>query len=215
MNSTQNDMLLNEIVSNESIERQWSQWCAAAEADPALWRRLAEAQRDELALVRSMNCAASIADDVDAPDPDDVEIETIHGVHADGPRRSFFTWAGWALAATVMIVGGVWKMQMQSAHTAQSTSTPNINTASLVPTTDDLRKQWLETGKEQGTVIGELPQRIVLEARPAENGIGYEVTFVRQIQERMRVPDLYQMVGRDDTGRPQLVSYEPPAGNPM
>ena len=76
-------------------------------------------------------------------------------------------------------------------------------------------RQWIESGKQQGTVIGELPQRIVLDARPADDGIGYDVTYLRQIQERTRVPDLYQAVGQDERGRAQLVSYEPPAGNPM
>lgn len=212
MNSTEQDMLLSDLLDGETIEREWAQWSAAAETDPALWRRLAEAQRDELALVRSLNRASSIADAVEVSSQSDVEIITTSTEF--GARRSVWSWTGWAMAATLMLVAAVWKLQIPPANNT-NTSQPIVNTAGIASAPEDYFKQYLETGKRDGTVIGELPARIVLEARPAENGIGYDVTFLRQIQERTRVPDLYQVVGEDDRGRAQLVSYEPPAGNPM
>jgi hypothetical protein len=56
---------------------------------------------------------------------------------------------------------------------------------------------------------------VLLEARPSVTGIGYDVVFLRQIQEKMTVPDLYQKTGQDESGRAQLVSYEPQRGGAM
>ena len=59
-------------------------------------------------------------------------------------------------------------------------------------------------GKEEGRVIGELPDRVLVNSTEAPDGKGYEVVFVRQIMEKTRVDDLYK-VSSDEGGNPHPV----------
>ena len=75
--------------------------------------------------------------------------------------------------------------------------------------------QW-RAGQKAGSVVGEVPTKAMVEVRPAENGQGYEVIYIRQILERVHVPELYRATGVDDRGQPRLVPAEmPDSGHPM
>ena len=64
-------------------------------------------------------------------------------------------------------------------------------------------------------VIAEVPERILIETRPTDNGRGFELVYVRQIIERTVVPDLYQFHSQDEMGRPTLVRYDGNRGPSM
>jgi hypothetical protein len=66
--------------------------------------------------------------------------------------------------------------------------------------------QYLEKGKAEGVVVGELPERVVLDTTTAPDG-RTEIVFVRQIVERARVGELYKPV-TDDAGQPQMVKVK-------
>ncbi len=76
-------------------------------------------------------------------------------------------------------------------------------------------RQYLERGQAEGTVLGVMPRRVILETRPNPDGRGYELIYLQQIMERTVVPDLYQLEGLDERGRPGLVRYEQPARREM
>lgn len=217
MNLTNDDNLLSEIVDGGSIERAWNEWETRADADPAsaaaMWRRLACAQRDQLALIRAMNSAAARSEEMQCSLAGaigrDEERTVSPGQGRIGTAR---TWFGWAAAAIVVLTVTMMQLREPAHESADSTGSA-IQHAGWSP--QQHFQQYLQQGREQGTVIGELPRRVLIDARPSASGIGYDVVFLRQIQERATVPDLYEIAGTDETGRVQMVGYEPPRGGAM
>ncbi|MBZ0171123.1 MAG: hypothetical protein K8E66_01960, partial [Phycisphaerales bacterium] len=71
---------------------------------------------------------------------------------------------------------------------------------------------YMETGKQANRVLGQVPQRVVLETRPAAQGGGVEVIFLRQIIEREIVgPDRLYRLSRDEFGTETLVPDPKPS----
>ncbi|NUQ68803.1 MAG: hypothetical protein HUU18_11065, partial [Phycisphaerales bacterium] len=66
--------------------------------------------------------------------------------------------------------------------------------ADLVPirSASDALQEYLDRGRQDGLVIGELPDKVLVQTRPIGNGGGMEVVYLRQIVERTRVDDLYR-----------------------
>ena len=79
----------------------------------------------------------------------------------------------------------------------------------------DLLAAYLDKGRQEQSVIAEVPERILIETRPNETGRGFELLYVRQIIERTVVPDLYQFHSQDEMGRPTLVRYDGNRGPSM
>ena len=106
--------------------------------------------------------------------------------------------------------GGVATMGTSGASLGPSVMTPGYSSP------DDALAEYLRLGKEQGQVVAELPQRVVVESRPAPGGAGYEVLYLRQVLERAVVSDLYR-TGVDDAGRRVLLPASVPGagGGPL
>jgi len=136
----------------------------------------------------------------------DVPALALRGAGVDESRARRIPRLGWAVAAMLALA----LVSQMVANRGGS----GIQQASLVPTgasyktPDDAMDAYLKLGRDAGQVVGELPQRYVLETRPAADGKGYEVLYVRQVLERTRVDDMYK-VGADETGRPVLVPCSP------
>ena len=63
---------------------------------------------------------------------------------------------------------------------------------------DQAFDQYLSSGQSLGRVVGEMPERIVIETRPMPNGT-IEVLYLRQIIERQVIDHAYREV-RDEAG---------------
>ena len=208
MNDDRDELLISLAVDGGATARDWVELASSAGADPDLWRRLGETLRDQAGFARAINCSVAVADTVDPPldhatapaAPDDAE--------AGGGLR-ILPWLGWAVAATLTITwavdwggspptgGDVWKTQ-------------------VVPlTAGDLFQAYLKKGRQEQMVIGEVPEKILIDSRSMPSGEGYELLYLRQILERAIVPDLYQFTAQDELGRPTLVRFEQPAGPSM
>lgn len=208
MNDDRDELLISLAVDGGATARDWEELASSAGADPDLWRRLGETLRDQAGFARAINCSVAVADTVDPPldhatapaAPDDAE--------AGGGLR-ILPWLGWAVAATLTITwavdwggsrptgGDVWKTQ-------------------VVPlTAGDLFQAYLKKGRQEQMVIGEVPEKILIDSRSMPSGEGYELLYLRQILERAIVPDLYQFTAQDELGRPTLVRFEQPAGPSM
>jgi hypothetical protein len=126
--------------------------------------------------------------------------------------RSISTWAGWAAAAAIGLAwlglpgtgfsgkqntGDVPTGQTQSGRT-QPGQTAGLGTG-VVQTASDALQAYLNKGQENGQVIGQVPGKLLLEAKPLGEGKGYEVLYLRQILEKTTVPNLYPS-GTDDSG---------------
>lgn len=184
------DMLISQIIDAEGDGSAWNQFTQLAASDPAAWRELAQAQRDHAALSHTLTRAVAAADVVELPAPG--IAGRMH--HAARLSRT----AGWAVAAALALA---W-FGSQFAPVR-----PNAeNIAGLPPNTfqlntpQDALAAYQQLGRRSGSVLGEVPDRVIVEYKPLASGDGFEVVFLRQFMERAEVPKLFQ-VTRDDSGQ--------------
>jgi len=215
MNEQRIEQLISHAIDGKLDESEWDEFAQAAQSDTSLWLRLAKAYEDHRALAETMQHVGAVAERIDLPQPAavsaprdamqvDENVEARPGVLAQ--IRSVSAWMGWAVAA-LLAIAWLWQPLTASAPGTDPGSSqvqPVVQSASIDSPEDAL--QWyLKQGREQGTVVGELPERVLVDQRPVENGQGYELLYVRQILERTRVESLYQFAGQDESGRPSLV----------
>ena len=192
------DALLTRLRDARALPRDWLTLRDTGRADAAVFDELHDAQRDVCALEQAMAGPIGAADRVDVP----VGRAVIGRLGGSAP------WArptlGWALAAAL---GLAWVTQLVApARPGSATNTAGLLSAPQSP--DEALARYLDLGRREGRVVGEVPERMVVESRPAENGEGYEVFYIRQVLERALVKDLYRE-GVSDTGERVLV----PAGS--
>jgi hypothetical protein len=226
MNNEQNDFatahpssqarahaLISRVIDGDISDEQWTEFEGLAQADPTLWRELAESQRDQASLAAAVGQASTLAERVAIPQHfEGAQFETnLAPVKFRLNRAS--AWSGWAVAALVAI--------MASAKIAQyerpATSGENLTRASLLNslTPDESYQHYLDKGRAAGLVLGEMPAMVMVETRPAPSGQGYEVLYLRQVLERTVVDDLYQVNGQTEHGRPTLERVQQPHPNPI
>jgi hypothetical protein len=109
---------------------------------------------------------------------------------------------GWAVAALVALA---WTASVFAPRTPGMGPTTTAGLGAVVPSTYDAAIQsYLDLGRRSGRVVGELPDRVVLDSRPLPDGSGFEVTYLRQFVERATVERAYR-VGETDTGGAVLI----------
>jgi len=209
------DLLISRIVDGEAAETDWRAFRAMAEREPSLWRELAEYQHDQAELCAAVSSAIRIADGVEAP-----VHEEMHRRFADRSRL-VSTWGGWAAAAAVALVwftGGLNNRQSPSLSNQGGLVNLNnmppqevvdnyVKNGKLSPT--DLYRTYLDAGKEKGLVVGEVPDRVLITARPVKAGGGFDVIYIRQIMERAHVKELSRIgTATDEFGNPISVPFE-------
>lgn len=198
MSGADRDILITRALDGEASPEDWSAFRAMADRDPTVWRELAEAQQDRAELAAAVAHAVAVADEVSAP------IEQHLSERLSIRIRTVAAWGGWALAAGLALAAFIGPAQPDRDRDAQN--------AGLVPglvrinSPQDALDAYYNRGQADGTVLGELPERIVLQTTPVENGV--EVVYVRQIVERLRADDFYRL-GYDEVGRSVPVRFEP------
>jgi hypothetical protein len=71
-------------------------------------------------------------------------------------------------------------------------------------TSEQARAAYLEKGMQDGSVLGEMPTKVLVRGVPAQAGQGYDVVFIRQIVEQARVDDLMRFT-QDEAGQQRLM----------
>ncbi len=203
------DILISRVVDGVGGAAAWDELVMMAEADPRLWRALAEVQHNQTVLACGVDEAIAVAEAVEAPPavPEGGDDQASPVIARIG------SWSGWAVAALVCLV---W------ATVAPRATAPSEE-AGLIPAQANLMpisaaeafQAYLDKGRQERRVIGEIPTRLLVESRPADGGNGYEVLYLRQVLERTVVPDLYRFDGRDERGVATLVRFENVARDPM
>jgi hypothetical protein len=231
------DILISHVVDGESNAEQWRELEALAAQDPRIWRELAEMQRDAAALRSAMRCGGDIAERIGLPaktavaapigagatgggmPEQDIEIRTFrHPHHPQAPQlrlNRLGTWTGWAAAAVITIIASVQLSQKQNVTGGNTPVVPATLGGPIAQSAGELFDQYLATGQKDGTVLGEVPGKMLVESRPAPSGQGFEIIFVRQVVERAIVPDLYKIDGVDDRGQATLARYRQPVRKTM
>lgn len=184
------DLLISRVIDGEASPEDWTAFRAIAATDQSIWRDLAESQQDQAELTAALDAELSIADSVAAPTGAHFEH------HMNERFRRVGSWAGWAAAAAVVLMWTLGPFQVTSGGDIAGVPRPQIDTPKQAL---DL---YLNKGVEQGTVIAEMPAKVMLDARPNPDGPGYVVLYYRQILEQAVLPDMMGLDGTDDEGKP-------------
>lgn len=185
------DLLISRIIDARAGAEDWLAFRQAAEHDPAIWRELAEAQRAHELMCEGLSAATACADRVDLPEF--VTDGSVLQRRLDGLSR----WGGWAAAAALLLVWATGAPVLRSG----------TQTAGLIPsatplneaTPDQAMDRYLNAGRTAGLVIGEMPDRVIVETIRRDDG-SVEVVYLRQIIERRVTDRVYREV-LDETGR--------------
>lgn len=174
------DLLISRVIDGSASAQDWSSFRSLAATDPDVWTELGDAQQEHEALCEVMHAASNIADGVDLPGGSGSPV--VFESRVSTATR----WGGWAIAAVLALgwfTGAIsWNQNTNGALTQNGSAT-----ASMIPltqaNTDQAFGQYLNAGQSSGRVVGEMPDQIVVETRPQEDGT-IEVIFLRQIIER-------------------------------
>jgi hypothetical protein len=193
------DMLISRIADAEARSEDWAAFNQLAERHPWAWRELAQAQRDHTAMSVAVGVAIQSADTVFLPSGPGVAVA------GHGPRPLFSMWAGWAVAACLGLAmfGGL-RLPVQTVPT----SAAGVDLTKWTP--NDYLNEYVSKGEKSGLVLGEVPQRVLIDSRPLQQGEGFEVLYVRQFVERAQVSDLLKFT-TDESGRAVPVRQLVPA----
>src|SRR5262245_20793344 len=191
------DILITRAVDGQASQADWAALESLAQREPGVWRDLAMAQRDHQLLSAAVGRAVGVAGSVEVPSLSEAGVEP-PGARAMFLRtRTVATWGGWAAAAAVALAF-VANRAGQNQPPQMAGAGPAITTAA------DALSRYLDQGKQEGTVIGEVPGRVLVDTSKAPDGNGYTVIYLRQIVERTHVPDLYK-ISSDEAGFPSPV----------
>lgn len=209
-------VLLSRVVDHEASPADWAELEQRAVADPAIWHRLACAERAHARLSDAVEDAIAIAECVDLP----LGLSVAQRVSGDAPAGSRHTlWSafwkqspGWLVAACLAVMMGVQAMDRLADNTASGNrllgTAGSTQAASLIPESpsrdalagqanpgvmqlagyspDDLWSGYVRRGAVEGQVIREMPA-VVVEVRMQEGSGAYELIVERRVRERRLV----------------------------
>ena len=199
MNSRE-DILITRVLEGEAQRNDLRDLFALAAEDATLWDRFQAARQDRDAFAMVVNEAVSVADRIESP------LHASEGDLTSPARLRFAGWSGWAAAAAIVLAWS-WFGQLPPPSPLPDGPTGAI----LAPASlsaDDALAAYLDRSRAENRLIRELPQ-VFVEARPAADGHGTEVTYMRQFLERTVVNDIYELT-TDEAGTPGAVRVSHP-----
>lgn len=209
MTGIDRDILMSRVLDGEATPEDWAAFRAMADRDPTIWSELADAQQDRTELAIAVAGAIAVADGIEAP------FEIHAGERLNARIRTGVAWLGWAAAAMLAVgafSGKTLPLGSTPGQGGQSGQAAVQNTQEAgffrVKTPEEAMQLYLDKGQEAGSVLGEVPERVLLSSVRAPDGQGYTVVYLRQIIERQHVPDLYRM-GLTETGQAVPVRLTP------
>lgn len=213
MAETDLDIIISRVVDGVATAEDWSELDRLGGADPGVWKDVAVAQRHQLLLGVALEREIGPSEFVEAPDHRPAVIRF---------PGSSWKWSGWAAAALVALAWslgrmGVWSPSGPGHSPAGVVSQAGFGPASPMSvspaTADEYLRRYIERGREDGTVVGQVENRPVIEMRPVTVGgkSGYEVVYARVIFERATLPDVYRFAS-DEAGSPVPVRSRLPSG---
>jgi len=199
MDRDERERLLGRVIDAEAGPEDWRAFRVLASRDPSVWRELAEAQHEHAELSRAMESAVVAAERVEAP-AGLAPVELFHR-----RVRQAATWGGWLAAAAAALA---WTLGIPANAPGKLGGSAQLGGIGTVSSPREALQSYLDLGQRNGDVIGQVPELVLLESRPADSGNGYEVVYLRQIIERAVVDELYRF-GQDELGRPVPLRESP------
>ncbi len=209
------DVLITRVIDGTATSDDWATFRASAAHDPSIWAQLGRTQRVHEAMCQCVQSELAAADRVELPG----------GLIDDHPMRARLDmvsrWGGWAAAIAIMTVWLFGQSDSTAvpnnpdAHDPMMAGVPGSGILLDQAKPDQAFDQYLSSGQTLGQVIGEMPDRIVIETRPMPDGT-IEVLYLRQIIERQVIDHAYREM-RDETGNvfPVPVKLSPGAGRAL
>ncbi len=198
------EVLVSRLVDARASDQDWATLRALARVDETIWTEIIDTRRGCEALVREVAPIVDCAERVDVP-----HLRLTRAVPGGAGRSARSHLVGWAVAA-VLALGfvaqqtGLIQTGMEHRPGAQGTL---MNVPPATP--QSAWDSYLSAGREAGLVVGELPERMVVDVRPSPTGEGYEAFYVRQVLERAWVSDLYK-IGVNESGKKVLIPTSAP-----
>lgn len=178
------EILISRVIDGEASCEDWDALRALAEHDPSVWTDLNETQRQQELLCGAVAEVCAIADGIEIDDALADPAPMVRRIHQVG------AWGGWAMAAGLALMWALGINPLESSTGGSVAGPIPTSRAALRP--DDALQQYLETGREAGRVIREVPDRVVVRAEPLQGGERVEVFYLRQILERQVVDRVYR-----------------------
>jgi hypothetical protein len=206
------DVLLSRLLDGRGRAADWQRLREATAADAVVWDRLIGNAGDQDLLGDVVTAAGDRAVEMSLlPAPGCVDALPVPLALADAPRpdgrradrgvRS--ARLGWLVAACLAL--GMVSLSIKQRIGGENAAVPIAAGVNLDNwSAKDFMNNYKDRASKDGTLVTEMPQRVVLETRPCADGKGYEVLYIRQFIERTVVDDLYKL-GVDDAGRPAMV----------
>ncbi|MEZ6242499.1 MAG: hypothetical protein R3B57_05590 [Phycisphaerales bacterium] len=194
--SLEREILIGRVIDGEASPEDWDALRALASSDPTLWNDLRWTQRQHELLATAVGGATACADHVDLdraladPSPMVRRIELVG------------RYGGWLAAAAVALFWSLGINPLASGG-GQSAGLGPIGVATPQGP-DQALQNYLDAGRQAGRVIDEVPDRVVVQARPLDGGQRVEVLYLRQILEREVVDQVYGTT-QDETGAQHTV----------
>lgn len=180
------DILISRVVDGVASSADLTELEGLASSRPGVWRELAMAQRDQALLSQEMARSISLADVVGLPK----EIETHREAISPASRwKKAGVWGGWAAAAVMALAFVDGRTQN---NTNQASLIPSMSVLKDGLTADQAWELYEATGSREQRLIGVMPERVLIEATPSEDGKSVRMVFVRQLVETRTVDQLYQ-----------------------
>lgn len=207
------ELLISRVIDAQAGAAEYAELSEIARQDPTVWGELAEAQSIE-ARLRSAGLGAldraMASHQVLGAKSEDViaNIGAGDSVRGAGGRTR---WAGlgWGIAAVLAL--GMTAQMLGIRRGDGLVGTAGLGpTAATFTTPEAGLDAYLTLGKASGKVVGEMPQKYVIQSEPSQlpDG-GIEVLYLRQFIERAVVKDTYRL-GTDELGRTILVPTAAP-----
>jgi hypothetical protein len=183
------DILISRVVDGVARPEDWDALEQMGAADSLVWRELAQAQRAEQ-VFRAAACeAVAVVDRVELPRV----VQAERQLKFRAGRVA--SWGGWAAAAAVTLAF-LGRGQL---------GVPSGQSAAILPTfsSDQAIEHYLSQGKKEGKVLGEVPQRVLVDTVQMPDG-RLKVVFLRQFIEQKTMDQLRQL-STDEAGDQRLV----------
>ncbi len=181
MEAERRDQLISRVVDRCESAADWDALAEIEGERGEVWRELAQALRCEAELRSVMSTELERADRVALP-------------MSSTPAQRFTlpTWSGWLAAAACL---ALWFASSQ-AEAEQPPAAPAL----AVVETENAELVEATTPEETDTsIITELPM-VVVETKPAANGVGYEVVYLRRVLESRTVDQVLELAPDESGG---------------
>lgn len=202
------DILISRVVDGVATQADWAGLEQEAQRSPHLWREVAIAQRHQLVLQQVVGEAVGVAERTELPSSfATLTQSSMPAADPIGVRTRFArvaTWGGWAAAATLALAFLSQKPVATNPGDSPLKAGWDLESLRGALSSDQARSLYVDAGQREGTVLEEVPTKILINVVPSPDGEGGEVTYLRQFIERTKVNDLYQF-SRDELGNKTMV----------